>query len=112
MDDGEYKSYCVLKYQGNSQNIRERMKVMTETNNGFIISEKDLELRGSGEFFGTRQHGLPELKIANLFEDIEMLKSVQSVAIKIMEEDPNLEKEKNILLKKQIENKFKDRIEI
>lgn len=112
MDAGEYKSYCILKYQGNSQNIRERMKVMTETNNGFIISEKDLELRGSGEFFGTRQHGLPELKIANLFEDIEMLKSIQSVAIKIMEEDPNLEKEKNILLRKQIENKFKDRIEI
>ncbi len=88
------------------------MKVMTETNNGFIISEKDLELRGSGEFFGTRQHGLPELKIANLFEDIEMLKSVQSVAIKIMEDDPNLEKEKNMQLRKQIENKFKDRIEI
>lgn len=85
---------------------------MTETNNGFIISEKDLELRGSGEFFGTRQHGLPELKIANLFEDIEMLKSVQSVAIKIMEDDPNLEKEKNMQLRKQIENKFKDRIEI
>ena len=56
--------------------------------------------------------GLPELKIANLFEDIEMLKSIQSVAIKIMEDDPNLEKEKNILLRKQIENKFKDRIEI
>lgn len=85
---------------------------MTETNNGFIISEKDLELRGSGEFFGTRQHGLPELKIANLFEDIEMLKSVQSVAIKIMEDDTNLEKEKNMQLRKQIENKFKDRIEI
>ncbi len=56
--------------------------------------------------------GLPELKIANLFEDIEMLKSVQSVAIKIMEDDPNLEKEKNMQLRKQIENKFKDRIEI
>ena len=98
--------------KGNGQNTRERMKIMTETNNGFIISEKDLELRGSGEFFGTKQHGIPEFKIANLFEDIEMLKSVQSVAIKIMEDDPNLEKEKNIELKKQIENKFKDRIEI
>ncbi len=85
---------------------------MCETNNGFIISEKDLELRGSGEFFGTRQHGLPEFKIANLFEDIEMLKSVQSVAIKIMEDDSNLEKEKNKKLKEQIENKFKNRIEI
>ena len=88
------------------------MKAMTDTNNGFIISEKDLELRGSGEFFGTRQHGLPELKIANLFEDIEMLKSIQSVAIKIMEDDPNLEKEKNEALRKQIGEKFKDRIEI
>ena len=98
--------------KGNGQNTRERMKIMTETNNGFIISEKDLELRGSGEFFGTKQHGLPEFKVANLFQDIEMLKSVQSVAIRIMEDDPNLEKEKNILLKKQIENKFRDRIEI
>lgn len=98
--------------KGSGQNTRERMKIMTETNNGFIISEKDLELRGSGEFFGTKQHGIPEFKIANLFEDIEMLKSVQSVAIKIMEDDPNLEKEKNIELKKQIENKFRDRIEI
>ena len=56
--------------------------------------------------------GLPEFKIANLFEDIEMLKSVQSVAIKIMEDDPKLEKEKNIELNKQIEEKFSNRIEI
>lgn len=85
---------------------------MCQTNNGFVISEKDLELRGSGEFFGTKQHGLPEFKIANLFEDIEILKKVQNVAIRIMEDDPNLTKEKNLELKKQIENKFKNRIEI
>ena len=85
---------------------------MCQTNNGFVISEKDLELRGSGEFFGTKQHGLPEFKIANLFEDIEILKKVQDVAIKIINDDPNLTKEKNLELKKQIENKFKDRIEI
>ena len=85
---------------------------MCQTNNGFVISEKDLELRGSGEFFGTKQHGIPEFKIANLFEDIEILKKVQDVAIKIMNDDPNLTKEKNLELKKQIENKFKDRIEI
>ena len=98
--------------KGSGKNTKERMKIMCDTNNGFIISEKDLELRGSGEFFGTKQHGIPEFKIANLFEDIEMLKSVQSVAIKIMEKDPNLEQEKNKKLKKQIEEKFKDRIEI
>lgn len=109
---GEYQSYCILKYQGNSEVIRQRMKVMQETNDGFIISEKDLELRGSGEFFGTKQHGLPEFKIANLFEDMPILKKVQSLAIKILQEDPKLEKEENKLLKEMVKEKFEDRIEI
>ena len=109
---GEFKSYCILKYQGNSEVIRQRMKVMQDTNDGFIISEKDLELRGSGEFFGTKQHGLPEFKIANLFEDMPMLKIVQSLAIKILQKDPKLEKEENKLLKQMVKEKFQDRIEI
>ena len=88
------------------------MKVMCETNDGFIISEKDLELRGAGDFFGTMQHGIPEFKIANLFEDIEILKMVQSVAIKILYDDPKLEKEKNKKLKELIKEKFVKRIEI
>jgi len=82
------------------------MKTMQDTNDGFKIAEKDLELRGSGDFFGTRQHGLPELKIANLFEDMPILKKVQTLAIKIEEEDPKLELEKNQLLKKMVEKKF------
>ena len=98
--------------KANGKITKERMKIMCQTNNGFVISEKDLELRGSGEFFGTKQHGLPEFKIANLFEDIDILKKVQNVAIKIMDDDPDLTKEKNLELKKQIENKFKNRIEI
>ena len=109
---GEHKSYCILKYHGSSELTVERMKVMAKTNDGFVISEKDLELRGSGEFFGTRQHGLPEFKIANLFEDIEMLKGVQAVAIKIIEEDPNLEQEKNEQLKEIINKKFTEGIEM
>lgn len=109
---GEYQSYCILKCEGKSENTRKRMKVMVETNDGFIISEKDLELRGSGDFFGTMQHGLPEFKIANLFEDIEMLKMVQSVAMKILADDPKLEQEKNKLLKNLIRDKFAKRIEI
>lgn len=109
---GEYKSYCILKYQGSSDVIRQRMKVMQDTNDGFIISEKDLELRGSGEFFGTRQHGLPEFKIANLFEDMDILKQVQTVAMKIIKQDPNLEKEENSRLNKVVGEKFKNRIEI
>ena len=85
---------------------------MCDTNDGFVISEKDLELRGSGDFFGTEQHGLPEFKIANLFQDIDILKKVQALAIKIMEKDPRLEEKDNIILRKLIEDKFNKRIEI
>ena len=109
---GEYQSYCILKYEGKGETVRKRMKVMCETNDGFIISEKDLELRGSGDFFGTMQHGLPEFKIANLFEDMPILKSVQSLAMKIINEDPRLEKQENRLLKDLIKDKFMKRIEI
>lgn len=109
---GEYKSYCILKYQGSSDVIKKRMQVMKSTNDGFIISEKDLELRGTGEFFGTKQHGLPEFKIANLFEDITTLKLVQSVAMEIVSNDPKLEKEENKSLKLLVDNMFGDRIEI
>ena len=109
---GEYQSYCILKYEGNGENTRQRMKVMCDTNDGFIISEKDLELRGSGDFFGTEQHGLPEFKIANLFEDIGILKKVQKLALDIMDDDPLLEKEKNKKLNYLIKDKFGSRIEI
>ncbi len=103
---GEYKSYCILKYKGNSDVIRQRMKIMQDTNDGFVIAEKDLELRGSGEFFGTKQHGLPEFKIANLFEDMKVLKKVQALAIKIEEEDEKLELPKNERLKNLVNKKF------
>ena len=109
---GEYQSYCILKYQGNTDVIKQRMKVMQDTNDGFIISEKDLELRGSGEFFGTKQHGLPEFKIANIFEDMAMLKSVQAIAMEILQEDPKLELEKNRVLKKMLDKKFSGRLEM
>ena len=109
---GEYESYCVLKFEGKSENVRERMKVMCDTNDGFIISEKDLELRGAGDFFGTMQHGLPEFKIANLFEDISVLKLAQAAANKIVSEDPKLEKKENLKLKELIKDKFTNRIEI
>ena len=109
---GEYQSYCILKYQGNSEIVKERMKVISSTNDGFVISEKDSELRGSGEFFGTKQHGIPEFKIANLFEDIGILKTVQSIALEIINKDKTLEHEENRELKRMVENKFKNRIEI
>ena len=109
---GEFKSYCILKFEGKGENVRKRMQVMCETNDGFVISEKDLELRGAGDFFGTMQHGLPEFKIANLFEDVQTLKIVQGVAIKILEEDSKLKLEKNKKLRNLVKDKFTGRIEI
>ena len=100
---GEYQSYCILKYNGNSDLIRQRMETMTATDDGFKIAEKDLELRGSGEF-----------KIANIFdaEDIKILKLVQELAIKIEAEDSKLENEKNKKLKKMVMRIREERIEL
>ena len=62
------------------------MKILVETTDGLKISEKDLELRGPGDFFGTLQHGLPDFKVANLYEDLDILKLAQAAALTIMKE--------------------------
>ena len=85
---------------------------MTTTEDGFKIAEKDLELRGSGEFFGTKQHGLPEFRIANIFEDVKILKLVQELALKIEMNDPKLEKEENKKLKALVNRVREERIEL
>ena len=82
------------------------MKIMTKSNDGFEISEKDLNLRGPGDFFGTRQHGIPELKIANLYKDIEILRLVQKASEELYIDDPTLEKEENKKLSDEIERFF------
>ncbi len=101
---GEHKSYCILFCNSRGEIAMERMKVMCETEDGFRIAEKDLELRGPGEFFGTRQHGLPEMKIANFFTDMEVLQETQNAAAELLAEDVELAQPKNKNLKKAVQS--------
>ena len=103
---GSHKSHCILIYSSKTNVCKERMEIMEETNDGFRISEKDLEIRGPGEFFGTRQHGIPELKVANIFKHIKVLKLAQEESKNIFREDKNLNKKEYILLKKEMIEKF------
>ena len=79
---------------------------MCETNDGFVISEKDLQLRGPGEFFGTRQHGVPEMQIGNFFTDMDMLAVTQQAAQTILRKDPLLSLPENAALKRTVSLKF------
>ena len=95
---GESQSYCALITTSSNSDIKKRLDIMTKTNNGFIISQKDLELRGPGEFLGTRQSGLPDFKIADIVKDSKMLEIARSYAQKFVEnydiqDYPLLEKE-------------------
>lgn len=106
---GKDKSYCILIPSTFDEDIKKRMEIMTKTNDGFVISQTDLKLRGPGEFFGTRQHGIPALKISSLL-DMETLKKSSDAVQKLLFEDPDLEKEENYLLKLKSEALF-DNIE-
>ncbi len=103
---GEHQSFCILFSDSKSEIARERMKVMEQTSDGFVISEKDLELRGPGDFFGTRQHGIPDMKIANLYKDMDVLKQAQEAALKLIEKDRKLELPQNHLLRKAVKERF------
>lgn len=85
------QAYCILFSEGKNDVSKKRMEIMCKSNDGFFISEEDLKLRGPGDFFGTRQHGLPEMRIANLFNDRDVLKEVQLCAEEILKKDKNLE---------------------
>ena len=103
---GSEKSYCILISDNKSEITRQRLKTMTSTTDGFKISETDLKLRGPGEFFGTRQHGLPSLRIANLYRDMAVLKNAQKAAQELIKKDPELEAEKNSDLKNALDELF------
>ena len=102
---GPYKSYCFLISDNKNEITQERMKIMTSTNNGFIIAEKDLTLRGPGEFLGVRQHGLPELKIGNIITDIEIISKARKASEDIIQSG------RYKTIEKYIEKKFQKEID-
>ena len=103
---GAFQSTCVLVTDSKNDVCKQRMKAMRDTNDGFALSEMDLTLRGPGEFFGTKQHGLPEMKIANLYRDIFILKAVQQAVEDLFADDASFEKEENAALAKAVKNIF------
>ena len=92
---GRHKSYCVLVSDAKGADARERLAALTHIHDGFKIAEEDLRLRGPGDFFGARQHGLPELHIADLGADMDVLKTAQAAAQALLAEDPALIREEN-----------------
>ena len=87
---GKHQSWCVLVSDNRSPDTRARLKVLTQTNDGFKIAEEDLKLRGPGDFFGARQHGLPALRVADLETDARVLKEAQEAAAQVLADDPDL----------------------
>lgn len=101
---GCHKSYCILVSDNTGDDNRQRLKIMAQTNNGFTIAEEDLKLRGPGDFFGSRQHGLPSLKVADLTCDLELLHEAKSAAEELIAHDAELSA--HAVLKARVEDLF------
>ncbi|MDR4507338.1 MAG: ATP-dependent DNA helicase RecG [Candidatus Brocadiaceae bacterium] len=109
---GSEHSYCLLFGNPKSDISCERLKIMTHTGDGFRIAEMDFRLRGPGEFFGTRQHGLPELRISNLIRDYPLLKQARKDAFRVVVKDPQLRMETHVKIRQRVLETFKDRLEL
>jgi len=109
---GSEQSYCLLFGNPKTQESRERLRIMTKTCDGFKIAEMDFKLRGPGEFFGTRQHGLPELKISDLIRDFPILKQARADAFEIVSRDPHLTQITHQKIRQKVLETFKDRLEL
>lgn len=103
---GKYKSSCILITDNVNEESVKRLKILGKTNDGFKISEEDLKLRGPGDFFGSRQHGLPALKIADMSQDMDILRKAQEAAQLIRNADPKLERTENIYLRELVDKLF------
>jgi len=102
---GSHQSYCILISDSNSESARERLKFMTKTNDGFLIAKKDLELRGSGEILGTKQHGLPEFRLVDLSKDYDIIRESKE-AIEFLYKQKRIEDEEYQKMAKYLNDEF------
>jgi ATP-dependent DNA helicase RecG len=105
---GEAKSYCLLFAETENESAKARLEIMTRSNDGFEIAEHDLRLRGPGELFSTRQHGLPDLKIANIVDDYELLIMARKNAFETAQQDPMLIKAEHRNIRQALLTRFGD----
>lgn len=106
---GSHKSYCILVSDAEGDYARSRLEIMCKTTDGFKIADKDLSLRGPGDFFGSRQHGLPEMKIAAITENMDIVMKTKEACDAILFDDPRLEKYENEALLGAVRNLFADK---
>ena len=109
---GREQSYCILVCGKESKVAKQRNDIMVSSNDGFVIAEEDLKLRGPGEIFGTRQHGIPELFISDLVKHVNILEDVKQVASDIIKKDPMLLGEENRILREKVKKMFGDNIQL
>jgi ATP-dependent DNA helicase RecG len=110
---GSHRSYCVLMAAGPaSEESRRRLGTMVRSQDGFVIAEEDLAIRGPGEFFGTRQSGLPEFRVANILRDAKLLEAARDEAAHLLSGDPQLSKPEHAALKAALARKWKGRLEL
>jgi ATP-dependent DNA helicase RecG len=105
---GSELSYCILIGDPQNEVARERLTALTQTGNGFEIAERDLQLRGPGEFFGTRQHGLPEFKLADITQEMELLQQAKEDALGLLADDQRLRKAEHTKLRAALIEMFGD----
>jgi len=109
---GRHQSWCILLTASRSDTARERLRVLCATTDGFRIAEEDLRLRGPGDFFGRRQHGLPQLKVADFASDVALLQEARDAAEELVTADPGLKKRNHAPLRRQIREMFAENPDI
>lgn len=105
---GKVKSSCILISTSLGESTKQRLEIMRKTSDGFKIADEDLKIRGPGDFFGERQHGLPEVRIADMLEDMVLCNQSQKAVKEILDDDPYLEKKENEALSREIESLFSE----